>query len=340
MSETPASRSADVVDVAQLLSAGRQAYERLPMADVVFDHLCRIMAGSLRNQIQNTVEVHLVDLASKRFDEARAAVETPGLFALVRAREWDNLVMIGMGQPTLLAFVEVMLGGRGTDARDAPERAAAASDEANDKDIAARPFTAIERNLAERLVRLVLHDLSTSFAPLCTVSFDLERIETDPRFAVIGRSSGAVLAARLEIRIGKRVGMMDILLPHATLEPVREILLQQFMGEKFGRDAIWETHLAAELVNTDIVLEAVLDQKSLPLGRILHMQPGEVLPLDADRSLSILIRCGDRALFSGRLGLRRGRIAVEIGERLAATSGEPQAPALPDIPSPINGFSR
>lgn len=338
MTGTTSAPSADVVDVAQLLSAGRQAYERLPMADVVFDHLCRILAGSLRNQIQNTVEVHLVDLGSKRFDEARAAVEAPGLFALVRAREWDNLVMIGMGQPTLLAFVEVMLGGRGADARDMAEATGAA--EASDSDLPARPFTAIERNLAERLVRLVLNDLSTSFAPLCTVSFDLERIETDPRFAVIGRSSGAVLAARLEIRIGKRVGVMDVLLPHATLEPVREILLQQFMGEKFGRDAIWETHLAAELASTDIVLEAVLDQKSLPLGRILNMQPGDVVPLDADRSLSILIRCGERALFTGRLGLRRGRIAVEIGERLAAPSAEPHATAISDVQTPINGFPR
>ena len=338
MTGTTSAPSADVVDVAQLLSAGRQAYERLPMADVVFDHLCRILAGSLRNQIQNTVEVHLVDLGSKRFDEARAAVEAPGLFALVRAREWDNLVMIGMGQPTLLAFVEVMLGGRGADARDMAEATGAA--EASDSDLPARPFTAIERNLAERLVRLVLNDLSTSFAPLCTVSFDLERIETDPRFAVIGRSSGAVLAARLEIRIGKRVGVMDVLLPHATLEPVREILLQQFMGEKFGRDAIWETHLAAELASTDIVLEAVLDQKSLPLGRILNTQPGDVVPLDADRSLSILIRCGERALFTGRLGLRRGRIAVEIGERLAAPSAEPHATAISDVQTPINGFPR
>ena len=31
---------------------------------------------------------------------------------------------------------------------------------------------------------------------------------------------------------------LELLLPYATLEPVRELLLQMFMGEKFGRDAI------------------------------------------------------------------------------------------------------
>ena len=37
-----------------------------------------------------------------------------------------------------------------------------------------------------------------------------------------------------------RGGRLELLLPYATLEPVRELLLQMFMGEKFGRDTIWE----------------------------------------------------------------------------------------------------
>ena len=63
----------------------------------------------------------------------------------------------------------------------------------------------------------------------------------------------------------KRAGMVDrggqieIMLPYATLEPIRELLLQMFVGEKFGQDAIWETHLANVLWNTDLELEAVLE---------------------------------------------------------------------------------
>ena len=34
-----------------------------------------------------------------------------------------------------------------------------------------------------------------------------------------------------------RGGRLELLLPYATLEPVRELLLQMFMGEKFGRDS-------------------------------------------------------------------------------------------------------
>jgi flagellar motor switch protein FliM len=39
-----------------------------------------------------------------------------------------------------------------------------------------------------------------------------------------------------------------------------------FMGEKFGRDAIWETHLAEELWRTDVEIEVVLDHQPMHLG--------------------------------------------------------------------------
>ena len=54
-----------------------------------------------------------------------------------------------------------------------------------------------------------------------------------------------------------RGGRCELLLPYATLEPIRKMLLQNFMGEKFGRDSIWESHLAREIWHTDLELEAV-----------------------------------------------------------------------------------
>ena len=62
-----------------------------------------------------------------------------------------------------------------------------------------------------------------------------------------------------------RGGRIELLLPYATLEPIRKMLLQQFMGEKFGRDNIWESHLATELWTTQIEVRAVLDEQQVSL---------------------------------------------------------------------------
>lgn len=280
----------------RLVHGGLVSYERLPMLEVVFDRLVRILAINLRNLTQDNVEVTLEAITSRRFGECLEEVQTPAMLAVFRAEEWDNFGLIIIEPAMIFAIVEVMMGGRRIGSELGP----------------ARNFTSIERNLVERLVRLVLSDLTTSFAPICTATLGYERMETDPRFAMISRISSAAILARLNVTISKRNAGIVIVLPYATIEPVRELLLQQFMGEKFGRDSIWETHLAEELRYTDIDLEAVLDEQVVSLGTVMAMTPGTVLQLNARVGGAITFRCGGVPLFEARPGMHRGRIAAII----------------------------
>ena len=61
-----------------------------------------------------------------------------------------------------------------------------------------------------------------------------------PRFAAISRPANAAILVRLRIDMEDRGGNIELLLPYATIEPIRPVLLQMFMGEKFGRDPIYE----------------------------------------------------------------------------------------------------
>src|SRR3546814_19561635 len=101
------------------------------------------------------------------------------------------------------------------------------------------------------MVHVVLADLSAAFDPLSPVTFRFDRLETNPRFAPIARPANAIIVVTLRVDMEDRGGLIELLIPYATLEPVRELLLQMFMGEKFGRDSIWEGHLTAELWQTD-----------------------------------------------------------------------------------------
>jgi len=166
---------------------------------------------------------------------------------------------------------------------------------------------------------VVLADLSASFDPLCPVTFRFERLEVNPRFATISRLSNAAVLARLRVDMEDRGGRMELLLPYATLEPVRELLLQQFMGEKFGRDSIWETHLADELWNTDVELDVVLDEQSLRLADVIGLKPGSRILLNVGPSAPVQLRCGSVALFEGRIGRRKTHVAVRIERELART---------------------
>jgi flagellar motor switch protein FliM len=224
------------------------------------------------------------------------------MLAVFKAEEWDNYGLMIVDSAMIYSIVDVLLGGR---------RGTAAMR------IEGRPYTTIERTLVERLIQVVLADLAASFDPLCPVTFRFERLEVNPRFATISRLSNAAVLARLRIDMEDRGGRLELLLPYATLEPVRELLLQQFMGEKFGRDSIWETHLAEELWNTEVELDAVLDEQVMPLSEVMALEAGSRIVLNTAVGAPVVLRCGTVPLFEGRIGRRKSRVAVKIEQELA-----------------------
>ncbi len=285
----------------RIISSGLISHERLPMLEVVFDRLVRILSTSLRNFTSDNVEVGLDNIASLRFGDYLNSIPLPAMLAVFKAEEWENYGLIVVDSAMIYSIVDVLLGGRrGT----APMR------------IEGRPYTTIERSLVERLIQVVLNDLSLSFDPLCPVTFRFERLEVNPRFATISRLSNAAVVARLRVDMEDRGGRMELLLPYATLEPVRELLLQQFMGEKFGRDSIWETHLAEELWNTQVDLQVVLDEQVMRLSDVMSLQVGSQIVLGTTPDAPVHLRCGAMKLFEARVGRRKNRVAVRIEREL------------------------
>ena len=289
-----------------LVNSALVNYERLPMLEVVFDRLVRMMSTSLRNFTSDNVEVSLDQISSVRFGDYLNSIPLPAMLSVFKAEEWANYGLMVVDSALIYSIVDVLLGGR---------RGTAAMR------IEGRPYTTIERNLVERMVHVVLSDLSAAFDPLSPVVFRFDRLETNPRFATIARPANAAVLAKLRIDMEDRGGRLELLIPYATLEPVRELLLQMFMGEKFGRDSIWETHLASELWMTEVQISAVLDEMTVQLYDVLNWKVGTRILLNATPDDSIQLRCGDVAMFDGRMGRKGGHIAVRI-ERESAKEAD------------------
>ena len=178
--------------------------------------------------------------------------------------------------------------------------------------IEGRPYTTIETSLVKRMIEVVLADAEQAFRPLSPVHFNIDRLETNPRFAAITRPANAAILVRLRIDMEDRGGTIELLLPYATIEPIRDVLLQMFMGEKFGRDQIWEGHLATEIGQAEIAVEAVLYEAELPLRQLMSLEVGDTLTLDLKPDALVTVRCGDVTLTEGRMGRVGDRVAVRV----------------------------
>jgi flagellar motor switch protein FliM len=104
-------------------------------------------------------------------------------------------------------------------------------------------------------------------------------------------------------------------IPHATLEPVRALLLQRFTGETFGRDRIWERHLASELQRTRVEVEAVLGEQQMTLAEVMGFKPGQTLLFGTREEHPVALRCGGRTIGHGRMGRSGNQVAVRLTDR-------------------------
>ncbi len=284
-----------------IIDSAMVSYERLPMLEIVFDRLVRLMTTSLRNFTSDNVEVSLDRITSVRFGDYMNSIPLPAVLAVFKAEEWENFGLATVNSSLIYSMIDVLLGGRRgqTSLR-----------------IEGRPYTTIETNLVKRLIEVVLADTEQAFRPLSPVTLTIDRLETNPRFAAISRPANAAILVRLRIDMEDRGGNVELLIPYATIEPIRNVLLQMFMGEKFGRDPIWEGHLATEIGKAQIAVDAVLYEAEIPLRQLMKLEVGDTLPLDMRPDALVSVRCGAVTLTEGRMGRVGDRVAIRVTKPL------------------------
>jgi flagellar motor switch protein FliM len=291
--------------LAAILGKSQMAYEKLPMLEIVFDRMVRVLSASLRSFTSDNVDVSIDSMSSLRFDEYLNSIPLPALLCVFRAVEWENFGLAMVDSSLIYSMVDVLLGGRRVH---------------KGIRIEGRPYTTIEQDLVKSLVEIVLNDMSQSFDPVSPVTFQFDRLETNPRFATITRPNNSALLVKLQVDMDDRSGMIEILLPHETLEPIRDLLGHIFMGEKFGQDTVWERHMGNELRHSSVTVSALLDEKDVSLGDLVNLKVGSTILLDKDPQDDISLKCGDIMLAKARLGRVGDKIAVSLLEPINTRS--------------------
>lgn len=273
------------------------SHERLPLLEVVYDRMVRTFATSMRNLTSDAIDVSLEESSSIRFGDFMGRVMLPAMIGVFRVEEWQNYGLIAVESSLIYAVVDALLGGR---------RGAAPLV------IDGRGFTSIETGLVSRMLSLALSDMSAALAPITPNTMKLERIETSPRFAAIAAPTNICAVATFRVDMEGRGGKFSVLLPYATIEPVRHQLGQRFMGDKGAGDNVWEAHMASEIRNTDVAVEVVLGEQPLTLNEVRNFAVGQTIALHRGPDDPLDLKCGGVSVGRAHLGQRRNNIAIRL----------------------------
>jgi flagellar motor switch protein FliM len=291
-----------------VLDHALQSYEKLPMLEIVFERLVRSLTSALRNLTSETVEIDIVGFKSLRFGSYLKNVQPPSAIAVFKAIEWENLGLMVLDGNFIGTCVDILLGGK--------KYVGSLQDGAlsSDKDAKERITTYIEQSLIKQVSDVVLNELGSAFEPISPSTFVFDRLEHNPNFATISRPGDAIILLQLNIVIVGRAGKLEIVIPYNTIEPIKGLLQQVFIGDKFGSDALWAEALANRIYSIDVPIEAVILNKPTTIFNVATLKVGHTIIMDHKHDADITVRCGHVSLFKGQLGKIEEKVAVSINK--------------------------
>lgn len=269
---------------------------RNPMLEALFERTVRSLKSSLRKMASDQVEVVLNSIVHTRCRSYMDSIALPAVLAVVRASPWGGSFLIVLSANLVYGLVEATLGGV-TKAMGPP--------------VEGRAFTAIETRVARRMIDALITDAQEAFTTLSPVAFELDHLETIPRFINIAAPASLGVRISVSVQIGDMVTNVEIFMPLSTLGPIRELLAAP-SSEHNDKDGIWAADLRSEVMRSKAELAVVLHEEKFPLSQIMALGVGDTLLFERGQDDPVELRCNGVPIGIGRAGRSGRRVAVEI----------------------------
>lgn len=296
--QAPEKRPRRVNSFSLVQSKGQGGF-RLPNFDILLDSFGRNISFSISNRVQRAVSVLRENIRMIDFETLLLECQKHEVLAILGLDPLKRNGLLIFDAPLAFSQVEIMLGG---------------TTELLKGKIPERPLTAIELNILRQVFHESCFELNKAFSSVEELASNLVRVETNPRLVNIVPADTDMMVATFNVKIDKVGGKMHLVMPYASLDPLREKLKSE-LGMT-GSGGQWIGYLSTELQQIPVTVMAQLAQISLSVRDILDLRVGDILPLDVALDSPVRLLVEGKAKFSALAGLRDGKKAVRVLEQL------------------------
>jgi len=270
---------------------------KMPMLDVIHEKFCRDFRSSLSIELRRVVDVEVGDIRLIKFSEFLNSLPLPTSINLFKMEPLRGMGAMIVESSFAFVLVNIFLGGIGKSRFR----------------IEGRDFTSIELNIVRKVVDSALVEFQKAWEPLEPVKIEFQRTEINPQFVSIAHPTEIVLVIESSVDVDGNSGLIQIVLPYAMIEPMRDKLSSAFLGEGSAYDdSLWRTVISETVLESEVEVVAQLGELKVTVGELINLQEGQILPMDkfADQPLDIVIQ--DRIKYQASVGTERGYKAFRI----------------------------
>lgn len=286
-----------VVVVYDLTSQDRIIRGRLPQLDVIYEKFMRSFRVSLSSTLRKIASLNHASTDFLKFGEFINTLPMPTCMSVLRFNALRGSALLVIESKLAYALVDNFFGGA-----DRPYTK-----------IEGKDFTAIELSIVKKVVKLAIGDLEEAWSSVEKIDCSFVRTEINPQFVGIVPPTDIVIASTFDVELENANGTITLVIPYATIEPIKQKLQSGFQVESDQTDKkLWTSIIKEQLMETDVDLKIDLGSASITLEQLMKLKEGDVLPLDQDATGELDVQIQGVKKFKSYYGIYHGTVAVQI----------------------------
>jgi len=274
---------------------------RMPTLEMINERLARLFRISLFNFLRRSAEISISGIQVMKFSEYIQSLFVPTNLNVVRFSPLRGRALIVMEPRLVFTAVDNFFGGGGQFYNK----------------VEGREFTPTEMRVIRLIIELLFNDLKEAWKPVMELDFEYMNSEVNPQFANIVSPSEIVIISTIHVELEGGGGDINIAMPYAMIEPIRE-LLDAVSSDRGEVDGAWQENLRKEVLRSEVPLNSLLVEKVMTIEDVMNFKKGDVIPIDMPEA--VVVKAENVSIFKGKIGLSDGNYAVQVTEKLTQDS--------------------
>jgi flagellar motor switch protein FliM len=294
---TPGAPADDrVVVVYDLTSQDRIIRGRLPQLEVIYEKFMRSFRVSLSSALRKIATLNLASTDFLKFGEFINTQPMPTCMSVLRFNALRGSALLVIESKLAYALVDNFFGG---------------FDRPYNKD--GKDFTAIELQIIRKVVNLAIGDLEDAWSSVEKIDCSFVRTEINPQFVGIVPPTDIVIASTFDVELENANGIITLVIPYSTIEPIKQKLSTGFQVESDQTDKkLWTSVLQDQLLGTEMDMRVDLGAAEISVEDLMKLKVGDVISLDQDSTGELDLQVEGVKKFKCYYGIHHGSVAVQV----------------------------
>ena len=284
------------VQIYDLTNQDRVIRGRMPILDIIYERFIRSFRVSFSNSLRKISTISMISTDLLKFGEFVNTLPIPSCLCIMRFNELRGSALLVFESKLAYAIIDSYFGGT-----DRPFTK-----------IEGKEFTQIELSFMKKVMDMAIHDLEGAWEPVHRVDIQYLRTEINPQFVGVVPPSDVVIATTFEVEFESVSGNIMIVLPHSTIEPIKQKLSSNFQTDHDVIDGVWIQSVHDHIQNTKANVVVKLGESEMSVGDLLNLQIGDVIPLNQEASGELFLEVEGLKKMNCLVGVHKGNRAVQI----------------------------